>query len=133
LSQEENKELVKRMSEALVRRNIEACVECFHPSVEFILPRNILEGGSYRGLDGVRRALADTFETWEDYRFHREDIRAIGDYVVWWGRATVVAKGRAPAVEYQAAYVAKIQQGKIIKLQPYRSKDEALKAVGIEE
>jgi len=133
MSQDQNIELVERVSDAFARRDVEAYVECFHPSVEYVLPRNLLEGGSYRGLDGVRRAYADFLKTWDDYRFQREDVRAIGDYVVLFGRATIVGKSTAQSVELQAPVVFKIQHGKIIKFQPYTSHAEALKAVGLEE
>ena len=102
-------------------------------SVEFMLPRNSLEGGSYRGLDGIRLAWADVYETWEDFRFQRRESRATGDYVVVLGRATNVGKGTAPTVSYDAAYVLKIEQGSIIRWQPYTSSAEAPKAVGLAE
>ena len=49
------------------------------------------------------------------------------------GRTTNVGKGTAPAVGYDAAYVLKIEQGSIIRWQPYARSAEALKAVGLEE
>ena len=49
------------------------------------------------------------------------------------GRTTNVGKGRAPTVGYDAAYVLTIEQGSIIRWQPYTSSAEALKAVGLEE
>jgi len=133
MSQEQNIALAERAFEAFTKRDMEPFVACFHPSVEFMLPRNHLEGGSYRGLDGIRRAWADVYETWEDFRFQRRESRATGDYVVVLGRATNVGKGTAPTVGYDAAYVLKIEQGGIIRWQPYTSSAEALKAVGLEE
>jgi ketosteroid isomerase-like protein len=133
MSDEQNFQLVGRIFEALARRDFEDFVECFHPAVEFMLPRNILEGGGYRGLDGVGRAWADIWADWDDFRYEQEDIRAVDDTVVSLGLATNVGKDRGPSIEYQAAYVLKIQQAKVIKFQPYLSHQEALKAVGLAE
>ena len=134
MSQERNIELVRRAEEAAFRRrDIKAFLDCFHPRVEFVLRRNVLEGGSYRGLDGVRRALADMSETWADLRYERQDVRAIDDLVVSLGEGAYVGKGAAPTVESQTAWVCKIHQGKILKAQVFGSHSEALKAAGLEE
>ena len=42
---------------------MEAWVECCATDIEMLLPRNLIEGGSYKGHEGIRRALADAFET----------------------------------------------------------------------
>src|SRR5688500_14989336 len=98
---QENVEVVREVFRAWVERDPEAVVECFHPEVELLLPRNVLEGGSYRGHEGVRRALADVFQTWEDVRFDIREIKAVDDRVIVVGRTTSVGKGDAPAVDYQ--------------------------------
>jgi ketosteroid isomerase-like protein len=133
VSQEQNLALAERALEAFTKRDMEPFVACFHPGAEFMLPRNSLEGGSYRGFDGIRRAWADLYETWEDIRFQHRESRATGDHVVILGRTTNVGKGTAPTVGYDAAYVLTIEQGSIIRWQPYQSSAEALKAVGLEE
>jgi len=117
----------------LARRDLDGWLDCFHPSVEFFLPRNVIEGGSYRGLDGVRRAWADLFEAWDDYRYEQADVRGLDDRVVSLGRATNVGKGGGPSVEYEAAYVAHVEDGKIARWRPFLSHQEALKAVGLAE
>ena len=130
---QENVELVRAAVRAFGARDPEGWVNCFHPNVEFLLPRNVMEGGSYRGHEGVRRALADVFETWAAFRFEIQDIRQVHDRVVVLGRAINVGKGDAPAVEYQSAYLAKLRDGKIAYWRPYQSHAEALEAVGLSE
>jgi ketosteroid isomerase-like protein len=133
MSQEPNVQLVERFFEMLARRDVDGWLDCFHPSVEFFLPRNVIEGGSYRGLDGVRRAWADLFEAWDDYRYEQADVRGLDDRVVSLGRATNVGKGGGPSVEYEAAYIADVEDGKITRWRPFLSHQEALKAVGLAE
>jgi ketosteroid isomerase-like protein len=126
-----NAEIVRAALEAFEGRDSEAWVECFHPNAEVLLPRNVLEGGSYRGREGVSRALADAFETWADFRFDIQDIRELDDRVVVLGRTTAVGKGDAPAVEYQSAILFKMGDGKIVYFRPYQSHSEALEAAGL--
>ena len=128
---QENVEMVRAALEAFRARDVEAWVNCFHADAELLWPRNLLEGGSYRGHEGVRRALADSFETWEELRFDQVDIRAVGERVVLLSRNTIVGKGQVPAVEYQGAYVAKMHEGKVVHFRPYESHREALEAVGL--
>jgi ketosteroid isomerase-like protein len=130
---QENVEIVRAAFRAFEQRDSEAWVNCFHPTVELLLPRNVVEGGSYRGHMGVRRAIADAFEMWEAFHFDIQDIRTIDDRVVVLGRTTVVGKGDAPAVEYQSANVCKMLAGKIAYFHPYQSHSEALEAVGLSE
>ena len=129
----ENVEVVRAALRAFQGRDAEVWVNCFHPDAEMLLPRNVLEGGSYRGHEGVRRALAEAFETWEDIRFELEHIRAVDDVVLALGRTTSVGKGDAPAVEFQSAYLFKMRDGKIAYSHPYQSHHEALEAAGLEE
>ena len=130
---QENVEVVRAAFRAFEAKDSEAWVNCFHPNAEFLLPRNVLEGGSYRGHEGVRRALADSYETWEGFRIEIQDMREVDDRVVVLGRTINVGKGDAPTVEYQSAYLAKLRDGKIAYWRPYQSHLEALEAVGLSE
>ena len=130
---QENVEIVLAAVEAFQARDVEAWVACFHPDAELLWPRNLLEGGSYRGHEGIRRAIADSYETWEDIRLDRLDLRAIDDCVVLLSHNTIVGKDQGPAIEYQGAYVVKVSDGKCICFRPYPSHREALEAVGLSE
>ncbi len=114
-------------------RDVEAWVECHDAHVELLLPRNVLEGGSYKGHDGIRRAWTDAFETWEDLHFDLEDIQAIENRVVVLGHTTAVGKGNAPTVEFESAYLSEVRDGKIVYFRPYQNDREALEAAGLSE
>ena len=130
---QENVEVVRRATTAFLERDVEAWVECCATDIEMLLPRNLIEGGSYKGHEGIRRALADAFETWEDIRFDLHGIRATDDRVVLLGRATNVGRGEAPTVEYESAYTFQVRDGKIVYFRPYESHLEALEAAGLRE
>jgi ketosteroid isomerase-like protein len=130
---QENVEIAGRMLRLIEERDEEGFVECFGPNCEFLLPRNLLEGGSYRGGEGVRRAFADVYATWEEVRFEIEDIRTAGSHVVVLSRTTNVGRGGAPPVTYPTAYLYEIQGGQIVYFRPYQSVAEALEAAGLSE
>jgi ketosteroid isomerase-like protein len=134
MSQETVEAIAHRVMRAFFGdRDVDAWVECFHPDAELLLPRNLLEGGSYRGHAGIRQAFADAFETWEDFRFELDEIRVLDDGALILGQTTNVGKGDAPAVEYQSAYRIRLRDGKIAYFRPYQSHREALEAVGLRE
>jgi ketosteroid isomerase-like protein len=115
------------------QRDVDAFVECFDPDAELLLARNLLEGGSYRGHEGIRRAYADIFETWDDVRFELTGIRTTDDWVVVLGRNMNVGKGEAPTFESESAYSFRTHAGKITYVRPYASHREALEAVGLQK
>jgi ketosteroid isomerase-like protein len=133
MSQENMEQLVRAALRAFRARDLEGWVDCFHPNAEFLLPRNVLEGGSYRGHEGVGRALVDAFETWEDIRIEIQEVHALDEGAVILGRTVNVGKGDAPTVEYQSAYLAKLREGKIAYWRPYQSHVEAIEALRLSE
>ena len=130
---QENVEITRRALSAFLARDAETFVSYFDPAAVLLLPRNALEGGTYAGHDGVRRAIADAFEMWEDIRIEIETTRDVGDTVVVLARTTNVGKGTMPTVEYEVGYVGEFSGNRIISFRPYRSHAEALEAVGLSE
>jgi hypothetical protein len=67
---EENVEIVREALEAAIRRpkpDFAKINALYHPAHELISRRDVLEGGSHRGVDGYRDWLLDSQETllWE--------------------------------------------------------------------
>jgi ketosteroid isomerase-like protein len=129
---QENVELVKRFFEAWNVRDADALAVNTHPQAEILLPRNLIEGGSYIGPEGVRRALADALQTWEETRVIVEVIRDARGQVVVLGRTFNSPTG-GPRTETIAGYVIRVQDGKLAYLRPFMSHEDALKAVGLAE
>jgi ketosteroid isomerase-like protein len=130
---QENVEVARRAMRAFFSQDVEGWVRCCHPDIELLLPRNLLEGGSYRGIDGARRAFADAYDMWEELHFDLQDTRTVDDYVVTLGRSTNVGKGDAPTVEFEVAHVSRVREGKLVYFRPYQSHRDALEAVGLSE
>ena len=129
---QETEKVVQRFFGAWNARDADALADNTHAQGEIILPRNLLEGGSYTGPDGARRALADALETWEETIVTVEGIREADDQLVVLGR-TFNTPPDGPRTETVAGYVIRIQDGKLAHLRPYMSHEEALEAVGLSE
>jgi len=129
---QENVEVAKRFFEAWNARDADALAEIAHGQAEILLPRNLIEGGSYTGPDGARRALSDALETWEETRVIVEEIRETEDRVVALGRTLNRPRG-GPRTETMSGYVIRVRDGKVAHLRPFMSHEEALEAAGLRE
>ena len=132
MSEEDLGLLAERFFEAWTERNPELLVELCDPEIEFLLPRNLLEGGSYKGHDGVRQAMADGYETWQSFGGEIKSVREIGDRAVLRLHSVQLARHEGPQVEYDLTYVLKLRQGRILHARPFLDYEDALKAVGLE-
>jgi ketosteroid isomerase-like protein len=130
---QENVEIARTMIRAFEERDADALIECTDADGELLLPRNLIEGGSYKGHEGVRQALADAFDTWEGIHFEVHDVRATDDCAVVLSRTTNVGKGETPTVEYEIGYLVRMRGSKIIYMRPYLDPHEALEAAGLAE
>jgi ketosteroid isomerase-like protein len=129
----ENAEVARGMLRRIEERDEAGFVACFDPNCEVLLPRNLLEGGSYKGREGLVRAFADIYEAWEEVRFEIEDIRTTGAHAVVLCRTTNIAKGGGPPITYPAAYFYEIRDERIVYFRPYQTVAEALEAAGLPE
>jgi ketosteroid isomerase-like protein len=127
----DNVGVVQAVIAAWNARDLEAFLELQDPALEMTLPRNLLEGGSYRGIEGARRAFEDAVESWEINQVSVEDMRAVDDQVVMLGRALKVARRGGPQVEYELAIVMRIRNGKIVESNSFLTHDQALEVVGL--
>lgn len=129
----ENVELVRRLYDALSRRDSETVLGLYDPEVEWNAsgtPAGEVMGQSvYRGHDGLRQAFREYYEAFDNFQHHCEEVIDGGDQVV-----TVVTdrgRGRSSGIEFERrqAGVWTIREGKIVEVVWFPSRDEALEAV----
>jgi ketosteroid isomerase-like protein len=130
---QENVEIARAVMASWNARDLDGFLELQHPEIEMTLPRNLLEGGSYRGREGARRAFEDAVESWEVNRVAADRIEAVDDLVVALGRAFNIARRGGPSVDYELAILVRVRDGLIIELRSFLTHAEALKAVGLAE
>lgn len=127
---DDGQDLIRRAVAAFEDGDAEAFAACFDPQGEFRLPRNLLEGGSYYGHAGVRRAVADAYETWSGFRFTVDDITVAAGGLVVHARVMNLPRGDGPPVEYRATYAVRVGAAGITYWTPSDGPDDALATLG---
>ena len=126
-----NVALVQRAYDAFTRRDVEGLVSACSPDVELHLPTAQLTriGLPYRGHDGIRTYMRDVARVWSDLRLEPRHFHERDEVVVAAGR--VYAWGAGRVVDAPAAWVWRIRDGLVHRLDVYESTGEALAAAGI--
>jgi ketosteroid isomerase-like protein len=103
------------------------------PEIEIDMSRRMFDPEIYRGIDEVRRFRDELAASWGSYEVVPEEVLDAGDKLV--AMVIVRAQGalsEAP-VEVRVAHVLTFRHGKLLRLEYFGDREEALRAVGIEE
>ncbi len=116
----ENVEIVRRLYDAVARRDTADVLALYDPDVEWDFTRHpfgdLIGGVVYRGHDGLRSFFGDMHEVWENVEWDLEDLFDAGEHVV------VVAKhhgrGRTSGVETEGSAVGvwTVRNGKVVRV-----------------
>jgi ketosteroid isomerase-like protein len=124
--------VVRRAIEAFNRRDVLAATRDNAPDVEVDWSRSSgVEGGIYRGNAAATRFWNTFFEVFDRVVVTPEEVIEQGDHVIvmdlsrMWGRDGI-------EVEARNAHVVTLRNGRIVRWVMYRSRPEALKAVGLD-
>jgi len=132
---EENVEIVRRALEAWGRGDPKAVADLLDPDVEWSMPPNIPEAGTYTGRDEVLRRLEEFLEAWDDLGVTVEELVDAGDRVVALVRYS--GRGRESGIEIGGmttdAQVWTVRNGKALRVELYGGTAEALQAAGLSE
>jgi ketosteroid isomerase-like protein len=127
-----NVELVRRSFEALMRGDFERAFAAHHPEIEWLTAADEPDRRSYRGRDGLERLVSDLADPWED-RFGRAaelgELSACGTWVVVPWRARLHGRGSGLEIEVFETYAVLVLAGSIVRVEEYRTTEEALEAV----
>jgi len=127
---QENVDAVRSAWEAFTRRDNEAVFRLYDPEVEIY---DVFYDRTYRGLDGVRDYFGEWVFIFEALGSEVEEWIDAGDDVIAVLRSRGRGKRSGVPVEQRESHVWTLCDGKLRRLRIYRSKNEALKAVGLEE
>jgi len=103
-----------------------------HDEVE-AYDHDIMDASEYRGRAGVERWLEDWASAWSEFSMEPEEFIDAGKCVVVVIRMRAKGRGSAVEVERQDAIVHEMRDGKVVRLDYYNNREQALKAVGLEE
>jgi ketosteroid isomerase-like protein len=127
----ENVEIVRRAMGAFASGDLDAFLAAHHPDTEWRTAADEPNPETYRGHDGIRRFAAEISEAWEG-RFgdvmEFEDFIDLGDWVVvpWTARL----RGRSSGIEVEVSetYAVRLEHQRIVRVDEYRTRDEAIEA-----
>lgn len=106
--------------------------ELLHDEVE-VHEHDIMDAGEYRGHEGFGRWLEDWAAAWSEYTMEPEEFLDAGDQVVAFILQKTTGQGSGIALERHDAMVVEVRDAKIVRLDYYNNRAQALKAVGLEE
>jgi ketosteroid isomerase-like protein len=125
-------EIVKRAIAAINQRDVSLYLTLCAPDVELISPVAPLEGAN-TGAEGIRQFFAGLREATSTFRLDAEQLQAVGDdRILALGQVSIVSQGGIPFAQ-PFATVYDLVEGKLRRVRVYSDRDEALKAVGLEE
>jgi len=136
---QENVEAVRRLFAAFqgidvgnFDRRLDEVREIFDPEVEWVAAsHSLLASEEYHGYDGVRRFWTQFLSAWDEYGVQVEELIDGGDQIV----AVMRLSGRTTELEVDEARssLLTLRDGRIVRIEPFASKAEALEAAGRRE
>ena len=128
----ENVELLHKGVAAWNRRDLDGYVELADPEIEWYSGATRVEGGAYRGREGMRRFWTDTYAVYDELVTSIEVVRDLGEVVVGLGRLRGRSKVGVP-VDTQYGLVLRYRNGLLVSGSDWFSHAEALEGAGLSE
>ena len=116
---ESNVEIVRRAYEAWNRGDFDAAAAVLDPEIEWQMPANIPDAGTYRGPEEVRRRLEEFLEVWDEFTVTVEELIDEGNRVI--ARIRYGGLGSGSGIEVQGAsadtHVWTLRGGRAVRLE----------------
>jgi ketosteroid isomerase-like protein len=129
---EQNVEIARAAFEAWMRGDLDAMLADADPEMEWYVLPDAPDPGPHRG----RNVILERMALWRDMFALRGEVLGYidaGEYVIM----PIRMRGRPPGSDAEVVldevYVSKFRDGKVVELREYRTKAEALEAVGLSE
>lgn len=126
--------MAKRCVDAFDQRDLDGLAETITADYEWVGAfLGVVEGGSYRGREGMARYFSEAEETWQCFSVSGEEFRDLGESVLVVGR--MEGRGRSSGVEVNTPYtmIVEFRDGKVARSRAYLDHAEALRAARLDE
>jgi ketosteroid isomerase-like protein len=123
-------ESVRGLADAINRRDSGAAIAVCDPEIEFLSVLAV-SGKAYRGHDGMREYFEDIASAWEEWRVEVHRVASGPD-----GRVAIVmtmhmrGKESGAALSERTGHVWTLRDSKLLRNQPFREPEQALREVG---
>jgi len=112
--------------EAFNRGDIDSAVQFLDPQVEWIEPDDFPGGGTYHGVEGARKYLAQSRAGAAQVISKPERFIPVGDRIVVFVYARVLPKENGTWQDIRLADVYTFQGGKVMKMRAFANREDAL-------
>jgi ketosteroid isomerase-like protein len=130
---QENVRLVERAIAAINARDIEGYLACCTENVK-LETQMAAVGGVYEGIDGIGRFFTDIEEAGPDFRIELDGVEEVDSKrVIAFLRTSSTGRASGLRMAYHQTNVYDLVDGKISHIRIFLDRQEALKAVGLEE
>jgi ketosteroid isomerase-like protein len=122
---------VRGLAAAINWGDPDAAVEVCHPEIEFLSVLAV-SGKRYGGHEGIREYFDDIASAWEEWKVQVHRVVSAPD-----GRVVIVmtmhmrGKGSGAMLSEKTGHVWTLRDGKLLRNEPFRSPQEALRYVGL--
>ncbi|MGH2925747.1 MAG: nuclear transport factor 2 family protein [Solirubrobacterales bacterium] len=125
---EENLDLIRAGFAAHNRGDLDALVELYDPDVVF----ETLLLGTHRGNEAIRLIFEENQKTLSGYDVEPVELIEAGDQVVAVARVTGVGPVSQMSMDGGTfAFLFTVKDGRIVREQAFRNRDEAMEAAGL--
>lgn len=118
---------------AFNRGDIDTAVRFLDPQIEWIEPTEFPGGGTYHGVEGVKRYLRQSRASAAEVISTPERFIPAGDRIVVFVHARVLPKNTETWQDVKLADVYTIQCGRARKMHAFAKREDALRWVGIHD
>ena len=124
---QERVEIVRQGIEAWNRHDFELGARHLATDVEWV-PASpaALEQSVYHGHDEVARAFNAIWETWDVFEFEEQELRDLGDAVLWMGTVHIRGGASQMTVDQEWANLLTFKGDKVVRVQGFRSWQDAI-------
>jgi ketosteroid isomerase-like protein len=117
----------RREAEWIERRERQTA-ELLHPDFEISFTARDGTNETYAGADSFAQAGSSWLQPWREYRTHLEEAIAVGDQVVVVSRAWALPSEGERAIESLITFLWTFRDGRVIRMEHFRTREEALQA-----
>ncbi len=129
---QENLERVRESYE-FVEREHEPDFDLLDPEIEWHTRDDLPDSTTHRGHDGVAAFMDEWWKAFDDLHADVEELIDVGDRVIAVLRLHGRVRGSTQEVDMSETHVLKMLDGKATEIREYRSRTDALRAVGLVE
>jgi ketosteroid isomerase-like protein len=134
---QENVEIVRRIYDAVARRDSDTPFELYAEDIVWDMSNArraaLFTRPVYHGHDGVRRAWREVLSAFGEVDFEVDELIDLGDQVLATLREREVGRASGAPVETTHLAVWTLAGGKVIKLQVFDDRSQALEAAGLRQ